>query len=308
MSLFPDNRRIYIDEGSFIEKHRLASKEWDVLGSLVVIYPTPHEGGELALRYRYPQWKTFTNSMTASTSSPSLAYVAFHSDIEHGVSKVTSGRRITLTYNLYMVDTESDPKDSTVTSNPSCGSDFQITLRDLLKDPVFLPEGGTLGFGLTHLYPFSSHTEHLKKIAHFLKGEDANVYKACLELQLEPSLKMIYDDAQSEDSKYGIMLDNLNVGPYSYYEDDTYQRILVRRLGGIPVNRTEGAPIDQSFWVSEEEFEGEFIHWVSPLNTRNQLRDISIDYTDDDTPANVIYCNPCIIVRIDPEARAGLGA
>ena len=63
-----------------------------MLGSLVIIYPTAHEGGELVLRHKDhdSEWKFDTNSLTASQSSPSLAYVAFYSDIEHEVLKVTS--------------------------------------------------------------------------------------------------------------------------------------------------------------------------------------------------------------------------
>jgi len=72
-----------------------------MLGSLVVIYPTAHEGGELVLRHGDHEWKFDANSLTASQSSPSLAYVAFYSDLEHEVLEVTSGRQVTVTYNLY---------------------------------------------------------------------------------------------------------------------------------------------------------------------------------------------------------------
>lgn len=50
-----------------------------MLGSLVVIYPTAHEGGELVLRHKDCEWEFDAKSLTVS--SPSLAYVGFYSDI-----------------------------------------------------------------------------------------------------------------------------------------------------------------------------------------------------------------------------------
>ena len=76
----------------------------DTFGSLAVVYPTPHEGGELVLRHKGHEWKFDAKALTASQSSPSLACVAFCSDIEYEVLKVTAGRRITVTFNLYLVD------------------------------------------------------------------------------------------------------------------------------------------------------------------------------------------------------------
>ena len=116
-----------------------------MLGSLVVIYPTPHEGGELVLRHKYREWKLDAKVLAASQSSPSLAYVAFYSDIEHEVLKVTSGHRVTVTYNLYLVDISSEPQAPAVTTNAQSFSNFQTTLQRLLKSPEFLPNGGTLG-------------------------------------------------------------------------------------------------------------------------------------------------------------------
>ena len=141
-----------------------------MLGSLVVIYPTAHEGGELILRHKDQQWKVDGKSLTSSQSSPSLAYVAFYSDIEHEVLKVTSGRRVTVTYNLYLVDPVLKPAAPAITPNLQIVSNFQTALQRLLKSPEFLPNGGTLGFGLAHLYPVTFETK-LQEMTNYLKGE-----------------------------------------------------------------------------------------------------------------------------------------
>ena len=269
-----------------------------MLGSLVIIYPTAHEGGELALRHKGREWKFDANSLTALQSPPSLAYVAFYSDIEHEVLKVTSGRRVTITYNLYLVDPVLKPETSATAPNMNNVSNLQTTLRELLKSPEFLPNGGTLGFGLAHLYPVTFETK-LREMASCLKGEDAHVYRACREAQLQPSLRVIYDDFQSgyPAGRYGIMMDHIAKDPYYDYQDSCYERALVEDLGGIPINRVEDASIDRSSWVADEGVQGEFITWISPLNERNQLHDLHTTYGNE-VETGYIYCRPCIIVRI----------
>ena len=264
-----------------------------MLGSLVIIYPTRHEGGELVLRHKDREWKFDAKSLTASRSSPSLAYVAFYSDIDHEVLKVTSGRRVTITYNLYQVNAAPDPGASTVTVNPACPSSFQTTLQGLLKNPSFLPEGGTLGFGLVHLYPVNAQME-LHDLVSFLKGEDANVYKICRDLGLESSLRMIHEDTY--EPSYGIMLDEIVVDPYYHFETGSYEGALLDGWYGVAVNTRE-ADIDDYYRVSKGETMGEFINWVSPFNTRNRLRDVGINFGND-VCTSFFYSSPCIVVAI----------
>ena len=267
-----------------------------MLGSLVIIYPTPHKGGELVLRHKGHEWKFGAKTLASSRPSPSLAYVAFYSDIEHEVLKVTSGRRVTITYNLYLVDPALKLGASAVAPNLTCASSLQTTLQRLLKSPEFLPGGGTLGFGLAHLYPVSSETE-LQEIVGYLKGEDAHVYRACQELRLNPSLQMIYDDGDNGRG-HGIMVGRImNCLSYDIHET-RYETTLVTEEGGIPVNTTEGLTPDDSSWVEDRLSErGELIAWVSPFNQRNRLHDINMAYGNS-YYANYIYCSPCIIVRI----------
>jgi len=268
-----------------------------MFGSLVVIYPTPHEGGELVLRHKEQEWKIDAKALTASQSAPSLAYVAFYSDIEHEVLKVTSGHRVTVTYNLYLVDVSSRPWGPATTMNAQSASNLQTTLQRLLKSPEFLPNGGTLGFGLVHLYPVIPDTD-LQEMASRLKGEDWHLYQACRELQLRPLLRMIYDDEKSG-SEYGIMMDRFIMGPSYDPEQSSYEGALVEDLGGISVNKAESAGFGlarNSAWI-DYDTDGEVITWVSPLNKRNQLQDVGMSYGNEYT-AGFIYCSPCLIVRI----------
>ena len=282
-------------KGSFFKAHKDTPRGTDMLGSLVIIYPTPHEGGELVLRHKNREWKFDAKSLTASQPSPSLAYVAFYSDIEHEVLEVTSGRRVAITYNLYLVDPAPKAGTSAIAPDTISVSNFQRTLRDLLKSPEFLPVGGTLGFGLAHLYPVT-HKTKLRDLMNYLKGEDAHVYQACQELQLQPSLQVIYDDTE-RGSKYGVMLDRIVMDPQYDYEDDGSYEGTLEELGGKQVNKAEDAPLDRAREVYYRRNEGEFITWISPFNKRIQLHDVHVAYGKQ-VSVGYTYCSPCIIARV----------
>jgi hypothetical protein len=77
-----------------------------MFGSLMIVFPTHHEGGALLLRHHGHEW-IFDSSQAlvgGRSDQPSIGYVAYLNDIEHEVAPVTSGHRVTLTYNLYFDD------------------------------------------------------------------------------------------------------------------------------------------------------------------------------------------------------------
>ena len=66
-----------------------------MVGTLVVTLPSSYAGGELMVGHN-EEWKAYRGSKTA------LSLVAFYADRRHEVLRVTSGYRITLTYNLLL--------------------------------------------------------------------------------------------------------------------------------------------------------------------------------------------------------------
>jgi hypothetical protein len=72
-----------------------------MFGSLVVVFPSRREGGALILRHGGQEWTFDSAEAVRAHDSPAIAYVAFYSDVEHEVTVVRSGYRVTLTYNLY---------------------------------------------------------------------------------------------------------------------------------------------------------------------------------------------------------------
>src|SRR5712692_10045677 len=91
-------------QGSFFKPHVDTPRSEKMFGSLVVVFPTPHEGGALFLRHLGHEWYFDSAQALAAADQPTIGYVAFFSDVEHEVAHVTSGNRITLTYNLYFDD------------------------------------------------------------------------------------------------------------------------------------------------------------------------------------------------------------
>ena len=262
-----------------------------MLGSLVIVFPTLHQGGDLVLRHKNREWTFNANSLMALRPHPSLAYVAFYSDIDHEVLKVTGGHRVTLTYNLYSTPSITTPL--TITPDPNASDSFHTTFRNLLKSPEFLPDGGILGFGLVHLYPVTFKTT-LEELVQYLKGEDAHVYRACREFQLKPTLRMIYDDDRSELTD-GVMMDTIvEEQPYydcSYDGSVTYVSNLIDELGGVPVNKTNTTFAERS---GEDE-----ITWISPFSERNQLKDATVTLGNE-VSVDYIYCSPCLIAHVAP--------
>ena len=271
-----------------------------MLGSLVVVFPTPHQGGELVLRHKDREWTFDANALMALRTSPSLAYIAFYSDIEHEVLKVTSGHRVTLTYNLYSIPSGPNPQTTTltVTPDPGASDSFQMALRGLLKSPEFFPKGGSLGFGLAHLYPVTFDTV-LEGLIQHLKGEDAHIYRTCQELQLKPALRMIYDN-RDDGPQYGVMMDQIVEQPdYDYYRYGVnYASHLIDELGGISVNKVNPDSARMAEWFGEGDEEGR-ITWISQFNGRNQLRDFTMAYGNE-ISVGYIYCSPCLVTHVPP--------
>ena len=162
-----------------------------MFASLVIVYPTRHEGGALVFRHQGREF-TFDSAATVrEAASPSVAFAAFFSDLEHEVEVVTTGYRVTVTYNLYLTDGHSHPA-------PPISVTYEIALKtafiSLLADRTCLPRGGLIGFGLRHQYPLSIYQSSLQQLLAFLKGSDAVLYKVCKDLELKVSIQIVSDD------------------------------------------------------------------------------------------------------------------
>ena len=206
-----------------------------MFGSLVVVFPTAHEGGQFVLRHGEKEWTLdFTDKFETSTE-PSVCFVAFFGDIEHEVLPVTSGYRVTLTYNLYH-----KPMHLSTSSIPT---PFHLNLKqalvDLVNDKSKLPNGGYLGFGLAHEYVHTGRNV-LDPLLAQLKGSDRALADVCDSLGLRYSLRLLYR---------GIIDPRLNlISTNEFYIDRTTlfgfepasEGYLQQVLEGLTIEQAEG--------------------------------------------------------------------
>ena len=149
--------------GGFFKAHVDTPRSEKMFGSLVVCLPTQFTGGELIVRHHKEEIKYDWSSIASDTSS-TLHWAAFFSDVEHEVLPVSEGYRVTLTYNLSY---QSEASDSTFDVK-TCG--FYKLLQAALSNPVFMRDGGVLGFNSHYSYVFDTQWSDL--LAHINTIED----------------------------------------------------------------------------------------------------------------------------------------
>lgn len=84
------------DTGGFFLAHRDTEKAGGMFGTLVVVLPSAHCGGELVIR---PAGREATADISGAEVSE-VSFVAFYADCEHEVRRITEGYRVCLVYNL----------------------------------------------------------------------------------------------------------------------------------------------------------------------------------------------------------------
>lgn len=102
LGLFPSKfhfelyKLLVYTKGSFFIEHRDTEKLPNMLATLVVCLPSPHEGGELIVR----QGDQTCQYSFAGQDKFNPEYAVFYADCYHEVKPVTSGYRLCLIYNL----------------------------------------------------------------------------------------------------------------------------------------------------------------------------------------------------------------
>ena len=305
-----------------------------MFGSLVVVFPTPHEGGALVLRHEDHEWTFDSGAMLSAPEkkSSSIAFVAFFSDVDHEVTPMTSGHRVTITYNLYFppADFEHPDPRSLVVERPLGANTSAVSnaLTDLLGEPTFLPNGGTLGFGLRHQYPLpktwsDGDPNPLVKLQSWLKGSDAALFRACTSLGLHPLLRLAYED----DSSFGLVYVLMNM-PMEFPCDIDgsafdmmcdryggvrmyYQRVMPtsaaaekkrrRERGHYATEADETKYGKKHHWhaTSRAGWDAVTVHMITKMTRWNKVRSAVLVYGNESWVSH-LYAHVCLIVDIGP--------
>ncbi|KAJ7093439.1 hypothetical protein B0H15DRAFT_832331 [Mycena belliarum] len=283
--------------GSFFKAHKDTPRSEDMIGSLVIVFPTAHKGGELTLSHGGTTW-TFDSAAELAARSPAsghaVAYVAFFSDVTHAVEPVREGYRVTLTYNLFLVDrpTRASAAAAGQRIPPAPERTFEDALRTLLADATFLPAGGLLAFGLAHQYPmptppknvynretrkFEMDPKHLrlgvpeahslKPVLQTLKGSDARIRTVAEHVGLATHVKILYNSgAKCEAPGHDVLLDHVVNVEDADADEDTGLRDDIERKGVI-IQRGEERTAKLRSKLSYEDRDqtgAVAVHWVTP--------------------------------------------
>jgi len=89
-------KMLVYDTGGFFLAHRDTEKVGGMFGTLVVVLPSAHRGGELVIRHA---GREVTVDVSGAEVSE-ISFAAFYADCEHEVRPITAGNRVCLVYNL----------------------------------------------------------------------------------------------------------------------------------------------------------------------------------------------------------------
>jgi hypothetical protein len=249
-----------------------------MFGSLVIVFATKHEGGALMLRHGGCEWTFDSASMITAQTDSSIAYAAFYSDVEHEVTPVRSGYRISLTYNLYF-STDSASSPTPPTASPSTvETTFKKALSTLLSDNNFMPTGGFLGFGLRHEYPLDPQAG-LGNLINCLKGNDAIIKRVCSQLSLQTLLRVVYRDDDNERGPYFVIVKDIV---------DYSQMPVTMTIGSLMTEYQGGKRVTISGPIAEGAERNQYLHydWGDETDDRPEV-EIDVDWVTDLTEFTV---------------------
>ncbi|KAI1270956.1 hypothetical protein F5Y07DRAFT_384517 [Xylaria sp. FL0933] len=173
---------VYSSPSGQFHTHVDTPRSVDQFGSLVVCLPVAHTGGQLKVQHLGKDivfdWST-TNDSTEK--EPAIQWAAFYSDCRHEVLEVTSGHRITLTYNLYATY-----GGGAITGLNTVIDMTQLPLYKILSSlKEFRPKDELIGIYTNFAYP---HTSDESCLPYALKGLDMAVWEILGHLGYEREL------------------------------------------------------------------------------------------------------------------------
>ncbi|HWN60992.1 MAG TPA: 2OG-Fe(II) oxygenase, partial [Streptosporangiaceae bacterium] len=242
----------------FFLAHQDSEKDDSMVGTLVVTLPSSYVGGELMVGHN-EEWKAYRGSKTA------LSLVAFYADCRHEVLRVTSGYRITLTYNLLLHGDTSRPDGDEGTI-----AELADLLREHFSTPVPRYYGGPAADPPNRLVYLLDH-EYTPRGLNWrrLKGADSHrvallraaAGKAGCESVLALADIKTTHSAFPTDEDYGYR----RRGWYDDYgeDEDEYH---------------DDASGDREYDIQEEIDSGiALTHWTGPDGTRLEATSLSVD-------------------------------
>ncbi|EXU94787.1 hypothetical protein X797_012131 [Metarhizium robertsii] len=173
------HRAIYSGQNGKFKSHVDTPRSPFQFGSLVVCLPVEHTGGQL--RVGHEEEMTFDwSNRREDQHAANIRWAASYSNCQHEVLEVTSGHRLTLTYNLYAVQGAGRLTGVSRTLNPANLSLFQV-MKNIPFQRLFNGKSKTNYFGMEHA-PFTKLRTPLPET---LKGLDSVLWESFKALEFD---------------------------------------------------------------------------------------------------------------------------
>ncbi|KAF7313139.1 Fe2OG dioxygenase domain-containing protein [Mycena kentingensis (nom. inval.)] len=303
--------------GAFFKEHKDTPRSKDMIGSLVVVLPTEHEGGALTLSQGDNQWSFDSASrLKGASEGPKIAYIAFYSDVTHAVEPVVSGYRVTLTYNLFVAPAV---PNTTLPTTPDMRAPSlpEIECETALRGVA--SRRNVAARGRVEDYPAPVVLE-----LGMLKGCDARLRNVAQMAGLEPRVRLVYqlrpNDAGKGATPRYVVLDELAnssdpdydpkpgaVG-YTIVQTPQLQRKFAVEGPSMQVEmkdspREDGMTADRDdddgdCWYYRERVPLVSVLWVTPPTSMNLAE--TEGYFGNDYQEESIYGDAELFVRIPP--------
>jgi len=232
--------------------HQDSEKDDSMIGTLVVTLPSSYTGGELMVGHN-EEWKAYRGSKTA------LSLVAFYADCRHEVLKVTSGYRITLTYNLLLRGDTGRPA-----GDEGAVGELADLLREHFSTPVPRHYGGPAAHAPNRLVYLLDH-EYTPRALKWsrLKGADAS------------RVSLLREAAKRADCEAILALADVKT-THSAFEDD-YEDYRYGR--GWDDDEYDDGSSDGIRYEVQELIDSEvtLTHWTRPDGIRLEETSLSVD-------------------------------
>ena len=288
-------------EGSFFKAHQDTPHSEDLFGSLVCLLPSTHEGGNLLLRHRDRKLTFDGQALLQGAPPASIAWVGFFGDVEHEVALVTSGHRITITFNLYFEPNFARPVPQ-ATSHL-----FKSALKKLINDPLLSSVHPCLGFGLEYAYPFERAVQGRDFIN--LKGVDATLIQILNDLGADYRFYLLYKE---DACPFRILSKNIIDGDYIDEGDESIFNRLVDESfiiwdSGFQHVQDPSASEDyhSDWWYGlmdrideyEKSIKSMDIEWVTEPNEEHLDRSVVVKYGNE-ASLTYVYHYLCVVARV----------
>ncbi|KAJ3568892.1 hypothetical protein NP233_g5412 [Leucocoprinus birnbaumii] len=298
-----------IGEGSFFKAHQDTPRSGDMFGSLVCLLPIAHEGGDLLLRHCGHDFTFDGQALLHNAPSTSIAWIAFFSDVEHEVTPVTAGHRVTITFNLYYDPQIATPIYHAPSSAAMLEHPFKSALQRVIENPAAIKAHPILGFGLQHAYPVSSVLRHHSLLD--LKGADMILIQILRSFGIKYNFFLLYrDEKHKDESPFRIL-------SQSCYDGDTLDadqapvEYLLKNGGFIVWDRdpkgVEENPYLQDWYYHYkyglecgDQYEDLPVEWVVEPSEENLKRSVAAAYGNE-PGLGYFYHQICVVALLDPD-------